>query len=184
MKQNGEAGGEDWEMWCSALDKVCEGDIASAVNRIAHEMPEYPPSLPRFLKLCGLDLEKSIGLPGKELAFPYMMNFISKPPKRFGGQRDLSELNGAFYWIYQNLDIYVLRGEELREQRKIFNSVYDKCIELATTGHEFTEPPKLVEEGEKQKEREYKAKRKDPEYQSKRKQMAMAALAEMRRGLA
>lgn len=184
LKQNGEAGGEDWEMWCSALDKVCEGDIASAVNRIAHEMPEYPPSLPRFLKLCGLDLEKSIGLPGKELAFPYMMNFVSKPANKFGGQRDFSELNGAYYWIYQNLDIYVIKGSELRDQRKIFNLIYDKCIELATTGHEFIEPPKLIEDGKAQKEREYREKRKDPVYVSKNKKIGMSALAQMRRGLA
>lgn len=183
VNQFGDVGGSAWATWCKGMASMTANDIAKGVNHIIEQKPKFPPNLPEFMGLCGQDWEETLGLPGKEFLFPSLMNIACKPAQ-FGESKDLSSLNPAMYWIYSNIDIFNWRQMNCKDARKVFDVMYDKCIEAAKSGVEFAEAPLQIETEDQQREREYKAKRNDPAYMSKRKQAGISALAEMRRGLA
>lgn len=174
---------DEMGVWRSGLRGITEAQLRYGMAKAAEADREFPPSCGTFKSWCLELIEQELGLPGRELLFPHMMNLVST----FLGnseQRDLSGLNPAMYWIYRNLDISRWKQMNLKESRAHFNGIYQQCVDKARTGFEFIDAPKLVETEDQQREREYKAKRNDPVYMSKRKQAGISALAEMRRGLA
>ncbi len=180
VSQYGNGGGTGWETWCTALEGMTADQIKTGVQRLMVEMPKFPPSLPEFLRMCGADGETQAGLPGRELAFPLVMNIASRPVE-FGKGRDLSGLSPALYWIYKHLDLYQWKRMSTREARKVFNAVYDQCIQAAANGETFVEPPVLIDSSEKMAGRAAKGAADNPENLSKRKAKGRAAIAEMRK---
>lgn len=185
VKQYGEVRGEGWKTWCKALNGMSMESMAQGVNRIITDLPKFPPNLPEFKKLCGMNYEKLLGLAGPELSFPHLMNVASK-----NGQlehRDLSELSPALYWIYRKIDAYNWILMDTRSARERFNAVYQQCLDTAAMcltpedqEKEFPNPPTLLDTQAAMKQRELKEKRKDPVYQSKRKAAGRAAMEEMK----
>lgn len=167
--QFGQAGEGAWETWCKAMDGLSVSQVSYGVNRVIDERPKFPPNLPEFLSLCGLNREQQMGLAGKDLSFPHLMNVACS-----GDKRKISELNPALYWIYRKLDLFAWKRMETRQARKVFNALYDQALQASES--ELIEPPLLLEDPDEMAVRQRQASEARPEYVSKRKQAAASAI--------
>ena len=68
------------------------------------------------------DRERQLNLPGRDLAFPHLMNIVCK-----GDREAVSKLSPALHWIYKNIDLFAWRRMETREARKVFQKFTTEC---------------------------------------------------------
>lgn len=148
--------------------------VAAGVNRVISEKPKFPPNLPEFLALCGQDRERQLNLPGRDLAFPHLMNIVCK-----GDREAVSKLSPALHWIYKNIDLFAWRRMETREARKVFSEIYDRALKVSD--NDLIPPPAQLDSPEEMENRKRKANEAAPEYVSKRKQAANSALENLKR---
>lgn len=175
--QYGPAGEGAWQVWAKALANIAPEVIAVAVNSLVERPSKFPPNLPEFLALCGQDRERQLNLPGRDLAFPHLMNIVCK-----GDREAVSKLSPALHWIYKNIDLFAWRRMETREARKVFSEIYDRVLRVPES--ELTPPPALLDRPEELESRQRKADEKAPEYVSKRKQAATSAISNLKQMMA
>lgn len=162
--QFGVSSGPAWQTWSKALANIAPEEIGLAVNSLVNMQSKFPPNLPEFLSLCGVSKERQLALPGKEMAFPHLMNIVCK-----GDKEAVSKLSPAMYWIYKNLDVFAWRRMATREAQKVFNSLYDRVLQVPE--NDLESPPALIES---------KTQR-TPEQASKRKRVANSALENLKK---
>ena len=172
--QYGAVGEGAWQIWAKALANIAPEVTAVAVNLLVERPSKFPPNLPEFLALCGQDRERQLSLPGRELAFPHLMNIVCS-----GDKKAIGQLSPALYWIYKNIDLFAWRRMETREARKVFSDVYDRALKVSD--NDLIPPPAQLDSPEEMENRKRKANEAAPEYVSKRKQAANSALENLKR---